>query len=74
MARNRHPGTCYVCGRRVEADTGHFERHNGGWRVKHANVGGFGRVTCEEARRNEIEASKGIASESSWALLAGRGE
>ena len=55
MARNRHPGTCYQCGRRVDPDTGHFERHNGGWRIKHANVSGFGRVTCEEAARQERE-------------------
>ena len=34
--RNQYPGTCYRCGKRVEAKAGHFERHNGGWRVQHA--------------------------------------
>lgn len=24
--RNRHPGTCYRCGQRVEPGDGHFER------------------------------------------------
>lgn len=24
--RNQHPGTCYRCGKRVEAGAGHFER------------------------------------------------
>ena len=47
--RNKHAGLCYQCGLRVEPSTGHFERHDGGWRVKHANVPGHGRVTCEGA-------------------------
>lgn len=34
MARNRYPGYCYCCGRWTEAGYGHFERHNGGWRIK----------------------------------------
>lgn len=34
--RNKYPGTCYRCGKRVEAGAGHFERHNGGWRTQHA--------------------------------------
>lgn len=34
--RNRYPGTCYWCGKRVEIGEGHFERHNGRWRVIHA--------------------------------------
>lgn len=34
--RNRYPGTCYRCGKRVEAGKGHFERYRGHWRVIHA--------------------------------------
>ena len=34
MARNRDPGTCYCCGNWVPTGFGHFERHNGGWRIK----------------------------------------
>lgn len=49
MARNQHAGACYECGRNVEPGTGHFERHGGKWRVKHATVKGHGRVTCAEA-------------------------
>lgn len=50
MARNQYAGPCYECGRIVEPGTGHFERVPGnGWRVKHANVPGHGRVTCEMA-------------------------
>ena len=33
-ARNRYPGTCYCCGNWVPTGFGHFERHNGGWRIK----------------------------------------
>lgn len=47
--RNKHAGDCYRCGLTVQAGTGHFERHNGGWRVKHANYAGHGRVTCDMA-------------------------
>jgi hypothetical protein len=50
MARNKHPGPCYLCGVLVKAGTGHFERHEGKWRVKHANISGFGRVTCDQAK------------------------
>lgn len=51
--RNRHPGTCYVCGLTVAPKTGHFEIHNEGWRVKHSNVPRRGRVTCEMAKKQE---------------------
>lgn len=51
--RNRFPGFCYLCGLRVEAGTGHFEAYPGGWRVKHANVPGDGRVTCDMAAAKE---------------------
>lgn len=35
--RNRYPGTCYVCNKRVEAQQGHFERKKTGtigWQVQ----------------------------------------
>lgn len=51
MARNQHPGPCYLCGRIVAEGTGHFERYKAGWRVKHANHPGHGRVTCEMVKR-----------------------
>lgn len=47
--RNKHAGTCYRCGKTVEAGTGHFERRKGGWRVHHALHPGRGRVTCDMA-------------------------
>lgn len=34
--RNKYPGTCYRCGKRVEANQGHFERYNNAWRTQHA--------------------------------------
>jgi hypothetical protein len=34
--RNKHPGTCYQCGQHVAAGAGHFNRHQGKWRVHHA--------------------------------------
>ena len=37
--RNKYPGICYRCGKRVEAGKGHFEKIIGeknGWRVQHA--------------------------------------
>lgn len=36
MARNKFAGDCYKCGTRVEVGDGHFERHNGKFRVQHA--------------------------------------
>lgn len=36
--RNKYPGICYRCGKRVEVGEGHFERVPGrGWRVQHAD-------------------------------------
>lgn len=51
--RNQYAGTCYVCGLTVRAGTGHFEKYNGGWRVKHAleHNRSFTAVTCEQARQ-----------------------
>jgi hypothetical protein len=37
--RNKYPGICFRCGKRVEPRQGHFERAWGGadrWRVQHA--------------------------------------
>lgn len=52
MARNEHGGKCYQCGLWVAPGTGHFEKKKDGpgWRVKHANVPGHGRVTCQMAK------------------------
>ena len=70
MARNEFAGRCYVCGLTVEPKTGHFEiargktllEIDGKWRVKHAVYPGFGRVTCDEYKkqneRNIIERNK----------------
>jgi hypothetical protein len=33
--RNRYEGKCYKCSKTVKPNEGHFERHDGGWRVKH---------------------------------------
>jgi hypothetical protein len=35
--RNKHAGTCYRCGKTVEKGEGHFERHQGKWRVQHSS-------------------------------------
>ena len=43
--RNKYPGVCYKCGKRVEVGEGHFERHQGKWRVQHK----------EEAMKGEKE-------------------
>ena len=50
MARNKWEGRCYQCGRLVKVGTGHFERYGNGWRLKHANVSGDGRITCDIAK------------------------
>lgn len=34
--RNKFQGICYRCAQIVENGTGHFERHQGTWRVQHA--------------------------------------
>ena len=51
MSRTKYEGYCYQCGLIVKPNTGHFERYNGNWRVKHANVPGDGRITCEAAKK-----------------------
>jgi len=32
--RNKYPGICYVCHKKVEKGEGHFERKDGTWRVQ----------------------------------------
>lgn len=59
MARNQYKGLCYQCGLIVAPGTGHFEKHGHGWRVKHANVPGDGRMTCEQAAEDDEE-QKGL--------------
>ncbi len=54
VARNQYPGLCYKCCLTVAPGTGHFERHAGGWRVKHGIYPGDGRVTCAEAKANAL--------------------
>lgn len=53
MARNKYAGDCYECGLTVAPGTGHFEKNGSGWRVKHANVPGDGRITCVQAEAAE---------------------
>jgi hypothetical protein len=35
--RNRHEGNCYRCGLLVKKGDGHAEKHQGKWRVQHAD-------------------------------------
>jgi hypothetical protein len=51
--RNRHPGTCYRCGKLCTAGDGHFERHAGGWRVQHADCAIAHRATATLSRSSE---------------------
>jgi hypothetical protein len=50
--RNKFPGTCYQCGKTVEAGEGHFERHKGGWRVQH--------VSCCLLRKTKMSETKAL--------------
>lgn len=61
MTRNKYEGLCYQCGFIVAAGSGHFERHGNGWRTKHANVSGHGRITCEEAKLRYVRRSTQVA-------------
>jgi len=47
--RNKYPGICYRCGKPVAAGKGHFERHNRGWRVQHADCAIIARKAKREA-------------------------
>ena len=46
--RNKYPGTCYRCHKRVEKGQGHFERHEGSWRVQHATCAIAGRMNNDQ--------------------------
>lgn len=49
--RNKHPGTCYRCGKLVAKGAGHFERKNGAWRVQHADCAISARQQKSEGQR-----------------------
>lgn len=54
--RNRFPGTCYRCGKRVEAGEGHFEKIKKAgpgpkWRTQHADCAIQYRGTTHSAER-----------------------
>jgi hypothetical protein len=50
--RNRYPGTCYWCNKKVEPGEGHFERSQIGWRTIHAKPCVFQqRAFKEQARK-----------------------
>ncbi len=48
--RNKHPGVCYRCGKRVEVGEGHFQRSKGKWIIQHAQC-------AIDARKLDIPAS-----------------
>jgi len=33
--RNKYKGICYICGKEVLPNAGHFERNKGSWRTIH---------------------------------------
>lgn len=35
--RNKYAGVCYRCHGNVPAGAGYFERHQGKWRIQHAD-------------------------------------
>ena len=49
--RNKHSGVCYRCGKHCEAQAGHFERYQGGWRIQHADCAKQWRGTDREHTR-----------------------
>jgi curved DNA-binding protein CbpA len=51
--RNKYPGTCYRCGKRVEAGDGHFERFRGRWRTQHATCAIENRGTPDTDRLSD---------------------
>lgn len=56
--RNRYPGICYRCGKKVKAGDGHFERYAGGWRVQHAKCAVKERDARATAEREIREAKE----------------
>lgn len=57
--RNRFPGICYRCGKRVEVKEGHFERHLGGWRVQHTDCAIKYRGTDQHFLKTKKEINNG---------------
>lgn len=45
--RNKYPGICYRCNKKVEVGKGHFERHHGIWRTQHADC-------CLQAKKEKL--------------------
>lgn len=66
--RNQFAGTCYRCGKTVEAGAGHFERMPWGsaikWRTQHAD--------CAIAHRGEADAVTDLRNQQMAALNAKR--
>lgn len=60
MARNKYTGRCYCCGQWIEPGFGHFERHNGGWRIKCVKCAS-GRVV-KETDKEVVRVRKGAES------------
>lgn len=60
MARNKYAGSCYCCGQWIEPGFGHFERHNGGWRIKCVKCAS-GRVV-KETDKEVVRVRKGAES------------
>ena len=59
--RNKYPGTCYVCGKQVMPNEGHFERLS----PKEQNIRGVRwRVQCKEHAKKFIsnKIKKGVNS------------
>jgi hypothetical protein len=71
--RNKYPGICYRCGKRVEAGEGHFEGYGTRcsrrkfrqkitrWRVQHAECAIKYRGTNKNYFREQREKSQGIS-------------
>lgn len=53
LPNNMYPGKCYLCGLKVNAGEGRFERHRGGWKTKHVGPGSKHGVTCEQAKKRK---------------------
>lgn len=61
--RNKYPGTCYRCGKRVEVGGGHFERFRGRWRTQHVECAvEFRGMPDPERLKDQIERWKRDAS------------
>lgn len=61
MARNKYAGFCYKCNTWTPPGFGHFERHNGTWRIKCVKCasGRIVRETDKEVQRIRKELNNG---------------